>query len=46
VRIENPAFDVTPAALIHGIVTEYGIARAPYEKSISGFFELAGIKKR
>jgi len=46
VRIENPAFDVTPASLIQGIVTEYGIARAPYEKSISGFFELAGIKRK
>ena len=46
VKIENPAFDVTPASLIHGIVTEYGIARAPYEKSISGFFGLAGIKRK
>jgi methylthioribose-1-phosphate isomerase len=30
----NPAFDVTPARLISGIVTEYGIARAPYEESL------------
>ncbi len=27
----NPAFDVTPAELISGIVTENGVARAPYE---------------
>ena len=28
------AFDVTPAAYIDGIVTERGIARAPYEESL------------
>ena len=27
----NPAFDVTPARLVAGIITEKGIARAPYE---------------
>lgn len=26
----NPAFDVTPAALVSAIVTEQGIHRAPY----------------
>lgn len=31
----NPAFDVTPARLISGIVTEHGIARAPYEASLA-----------
>jgi methylthioribose-1-phosphate isomerase len=30
----NPAFDVTPAALIDAIVTEEGIHRAPYEESL------------
>jgi methylthioribose-1-phosphate isomerase len=30
----NPAFDVTPAKLIAGIVTEFGVARAPYLESI------------
>ncbi len=29
----NPAFDVTPAALITAIVTEGGVHRAPYEES-------------
>lgn len=29
VRVYNPAFDVTPAKLITGIVTEFGIIRAP-----------------
>jgi len=31
----NPAFDVTPAELVTAIVTEKGIARAPYEKSLA-----------
>jgi methylthioribose-1-phosphate isomerase len=31
----NPAFDVTPAALIAAIVTEDGIHRAPYEESLA-----------
>ena len=31
----NPAFDVTPAALITGIITEYGVLRAPYETAIA-----------
>jgi methylthioribose-1-phosphate isomerase len=30
----NPAFDVTPAALIAAIVTEEGVHRAPYERSL------------
>ena len=30
----NPAFDVTPAALIAAIVTEQGVHRAPYEESL------------
>jgi methylthioribose-1-phosphate isomerase len=32
----NPAFDVTPAALIAAIVTEDGVHRAPYEQSLAG----------
>jgi methylthioribose-1-phosphate isomerase len=31
----NPAFDVTPADLITGIVTEKGILRPPYRESIT-----------
>ena len=34
----NPAFDVTPAGLITAIITEYGIARAPYEESLKEIF--------
>ena len=35
VQVENPAFDVTPAKYIAAIITERGIARAPYEQSLS-----------
>ena len=34
VAIENPAFDVTPAKYVAAIITEKGIARAPYEESL------------
>jgi methylthioribose-1-phosphate isomerase len=34
VEIENPAFDVTPAKYVTAIVTERGIARAPYSESL------------
>ena len=34
VEIENPAFDVTPAKYVTAIVTERGIAKAPYEQSL------------
>ena len=34
VEIENPAFDVTPAKYVTAIITERGIARAPYENSL------------
>ncbi len=37
VGIENPAFDVTPAKYVTAIVTERGIARAPYEQSLKEF---------
>src|SRR6266853_885683 len=35
VQVENPAFDVTPAKYVAAIITERGIARAPYEQSLS-----------
>jgi methylthioribose-1-phosphate isomerase len=34
VSVANPAFDVTPAELVTAIVTENGIARAPYSASL------------
>jgi len=35
VGVENPAFDVTPAKFVTAIVTERGIARAPYGESLA-----------
>jgi methylthioribose-1-phosphate isomerase len=32
--VENPAFDVTPARYVSAIITERGVARAPYEESL------------
>lgn len=37
--IWNPAFDVTPAELVTGIITERGIAQAPYDLSLKRLFE-------
>ena len=34
VNVFNPAFDVTPAKLIAGIITEYGVLRPPFKKAI------------
>jgi methylthioribose-1-phosphate isomerase len=34
VKVYNPAFDITENNLITGIITEYGIARPPYKKSL------------
>ncbi|MCL1828764.1 MAG: S-methyl-5-thioribose-1-phosphate isomerase [Oscillospiraceae bacterium] len=39
VKCYNPAFDVTDNALITAIVTQKGICRPPYEKSIAALFE-------
>lgn len=35
VAVRNPAFDVTPSSLVGALVTERGIARAPYPESIA-----------
>ena len=32
VGVYNPAFDVTDAGLITGIITERGLVRAPFEE--------------
>jgi methylthioribose-1-phosphate isomerase len=34
VGVENPAFDVTPAKYVAAIITERGIARAPFDESL------------
>jgi methylthioribose-1-phosphate isomerase len=40
-RAHNPAFDVTPARLVTAIVTEGGIARPPYRRSLPANVRLA-----
>ncbi|MEW5902606.1 MAG: S-methyl-5-thioribose-1-phosphate isomerase, partial [Acidobacteriota bacterium] len=34
IRVRNPAFDVVPAKFITGIISEKGIARPPYSRSL------------
>jgi len=35
VAVRNPAFDVTPADLVTGIICEKGTASTPYRESIA-----------
>ena len=35
VAVDNRAFDVTPAGLVTAIVTEAGIAHAPYDATLA-----------
>lgn len=45
VKVYNPAFDVTDNELITGIVTEYGVARPPYTRSLREIFEKKSAQK-
>ena len=38
-KIRNPAFDVTPHRYVTAIITERGVARAPYERSLGGMVD-------
>jgi len=42
-RIRNPAFDVTPSQYVTAIITERGIARAPFAESLPQLFEAAAV---
>ncbi len=39
ISVYNPAFDLTPNRYITAIITEKGVARKPYRKSIRSLFE-------
>lgn len=39
VKVYNPAFDVTDHELVTAVITERGIARAPYDESLRSLFE-------
>lgn len=41
VRVENPAFDVTPHRLVSAIVTERGIVREPYAAELAALLGVA-----
>jgi methylthioribose-1-phosphate isomerase len=40
IEVYNPAFDVTPNGLIAAIITDRGVARPPFTKSLKELFEL------
>jgi methylthioribose-1-phosphate isomerase len=39
VRAAHPAFDVTPSKFIAAIITERGVARAPFDKNLRNLVE-------
>ena len=39
IKVWNPAFDVTGQELITGIITDRGIARPPFDRSLAALFE-------
>jgi methylthioribose-1-phosphate isomerase len=41
--VYNPAFDVTPAGLIAGFITEYGVIRPPFTRTIPALAGVAGV---
>ena len=45
VEIENPAFDVTPAKYVNAIITERGIAKAPYDESLALLADATAVTK-
>ena len=46
IKVFNPAFDVTDHELIAAIVTEYGIARAPYTESLKAIMAKKAAAER
>ena len=43
VEVWNPVFDVTPAGLIAGIITERGVLRPPYEAALRSLTRQSGV---
>ena len=43
VLVENPAFDVTPNKYVTAIITERGVARAPYSESLKELASVAAV---
>lgn len=40
-KVQNPAFDVTPHALISGFITDRGLVRPPYDQALARLFASA-----
>jgi methylthioribose-1-phosphate isomerase len=45
IDVHNPAFDVTPNHLIAAIITDRGVARAPFVESLKGLAEIKEVKE-
>ena len=43
VKVYNPAFDVTPARLVTGIVTEHGVIESPDQERVEAALRAAGV---
>jgi methylthioribose-1-phosphate isomerase len=41
-KARNPAFDVTPHALVTGFITERGIVKPPFDRTLGSFFAAKG----
>ena len=39
VKVRNPAFDVTPAELVTGLITEKGVVLSPNRFKITNLFD-------
>jgi methylthioribose-1-phosphate isomerase len=39
INVANPAFDVTPNRYVTGIITERGVARAPFTESLRALMD-------
>jgi methylthioribose-1-phosphate isomerase len=46
VEVENPAFDVTPSRYVTAIITERGVAKAPYDESLKELAAAAPVLAR
>jgi methylthioribose-1-phosphate isomerase len=46
VKVENPAFDVTPAKYVTAIITERGVLKAPYDEAIKRLAEATAVVSR
>lgn len=45
VPVRNPSFDITPASLVSGLVTEKGLISRPNREKLSAFFKSGSIEE-